>query len=453
MKVSFPESFLWGTATSAYQIEGSPLADGAGPSTWHEFTHLRGRIKDSTNGDVACDHYRRYRSDVALMKEIGLRAYRFSAGWARIYPDEGRVNERGLDFYDRLIDGLLQAGIAPLLTIFHLEEPLWLARMGGFADRASVDHLVEYGTTLMRRYGDRVKMWCTINEPTIYSYQGYATGEFPPAHLFDLRGVLRCTHHFLLAHARLCDACAALVPDATIGISHYYMRVLPARPSREKDVRAAEFMDCVGNRAILDPLFRGTYPEPVLKRLGLFLPRGAERDLPSVRGRGTHVGINYYTRNRYRHSALIPFLHADMEIDKNAHDAMGRETDPEGMYIALMRLKNEYGNPPAMITENGPPIPDRPGSDPLDDEESVSYYRDHVAMMGKAIAEGADCRGFFPWSLLDNFEWNLGLSMRCGFVRTDFRTQERTWKKSAFWYRDLIRAGSLEADGAPPAPA
>ena len=227
MKMEFPQSFLWGAATSAYQIEGSPLADGASPSSWHEFTHARGRIKDGTNGDVACDHYRRFPGDITQMKELGLRAYRFSAGWSRIYPQPGVVNQRGIDFYDRLVDALLESGIAPLFTIFHLEEPAWLARMGGFTNRVAVDHLVDYGSTLMRRFGDRVKMWCTINEPTNYAYLGYGTGEFPPAHRFDLRGILRSMHHLLLAHARLCDACAALVPGATIGLSHYYMWVTP----------------------------------------------------------------------------------------------------------------------------------------------------------------------------------------------------------------------------------
>ncbi len=444
MKVRLPESFLWGVATSAYQIEGSPLADGASPSTWHEFTHQRGRIKDGTNGDVACDHYHRFREDVSQMKSLGVKAYRFSAGWSRVFPQPGAVNQRGLDFYDRLVDALREAGIAPLLTIFHLEEPLWLARMGGFTNRASVDHLVHYGETLMRRLGDRVKMWCTINEPTIHAFQGYGTGEFPPAHRFDLRGMLACTHHFLLAHARLCDACSSIVPDATIGISHYYTFVAPARPTSQKDAEAARFMDSLGNLAVLDPLLRGTYPEIVLKRVGRLLPRGAEKDLPAMKGRGTHVGINYYTKNRFRYSPFVPYLHAVMHVDSPLQDAMGRETDPRGLYHALTRLKNEYGNPPALITENGPPIPDTPGSDPLDDQERIDYYRDHLSAMAQAINEGVDCRGFFAWSLMDNFEWNLGLSMRCGLIRTDFATQARTWKKSAFWYRDLVREGAVE---------
>lgn len=187
-----------------------------------------------------------------------------------------------------------------------------------------------------------------------------------------------------------------------------------------------------------------------MKRVGRFFPRGADRDLQEMKGRGTHVGINYYTRNRYRHSFLVPYLHALPYVDSGSSDAMGRESNPLGIYLALMRLKNEYGNPPCMITENGPPIPDSPGHDPLDDQDRVTYLREHIALVGKAIQDGADCRGYFLWSLMDNFEWHLGLSMRCGIIRTDFESQERRWKTSAFWYRDLIKRGFLELDRLPP---
>ncbi len=220
MKYLFPESFLWGAATSAYQIEGSPLADGATPSTWHEFTHRRGKVQDGTTGDVACDHYRRFDEDIRHMRDLGLKAYRFSTGWTRIFPEPGSVNQRGLDFYDRLVDSLMGAGITPLLTIFHLEEPVWLARGGGFTQRTSVDHLLELGKALMRRLGDRVRTWCTINEPSLYAFQGYATAEYPPAHRFDLRGMFHCSHHLLLAQARIVEACSALVRDGQIGLAH-----------------------------------------------------------------------------------------------------------------------------------------------------------------------------------------------------------------------------------------
>lgn len=451
MKYSFPEGFLWGAATSAYQIEGSPEVDGATPSTWHEFTHRRGRIEDGTNGDIACDHYRRFEEDIRHMHDLGLRAYRFSTGWTRIFPSPGSINRKGLDFYDRLVDLLLEAGISPLLTIFHLEEPLWLARLGGFTKRSSVDHLVELGTTLMRRLGDRVKMWCTINEPSLYSFQGYATAEYPPAHRLDLRGMFHCAHHLLLAHARLCEACSALVPGGVIGLAHYYVDVVPANPARSRDIEAAGFMDDMANGVVLSVLFSGSYPERVLRRMGRFFPRGFDRDAVSIRGPGSYVGINYYRRNRYKYSFFTPFLHATEHIEPSApHTVMGDEIYPTGIFRALMRLKNEFGNPPCMITENGPPIPDTPGKDPLDDSDRVSYMADHIAQVGRALKEGSDCRGYFLWSLLDNFEWSKGLSMRCGMIHVDFATQRREWKKSAFWYRDMIRQGWLELGTAVP---
>ncbi|HTP59016.1 MAG TPA: family 1 glycosylhydrolase [Spirochaetia bacterium] len=445
MKYTFPNGFLWGAATSAFQIEGSPLADGATPSTWYEFTRRRGAIADGTNGDVACDHFHRFPEDIRHMKDLGLKAYRLSTGWTRIYPQPGVVNQKGLDFYNRLVDALLAADVTPLLTIFHLEEPLWLARQGGFTRKAAVDHLVELGTTLMRALGDRVKLWCTINEPSLYAYQGYAIAEYPPAHRFDLRGMFHSAHNLLLAHARLSEACRALVSGGMTGLAHYYVDVVPATPASARDVQAASFMDDMANGAVLEPLFHGIYPERVVRRMGCFLPRGFEKDLSLIQGRQTYMGINYYRRNRYQYSFFMPFLHAREHIERSApHTAMGDEIYPPGIYRALMRMKTDMGNPPCIITENGPPIPDVPGADPLYDAARIAYMADHIAQIGRAIQDGSDCRGYFFWSLLDNFEWSRGLSMRCGLIRTDFTTQKREWKKSAAWYQDFIRRGWLE---------
>lgn len=445
MKYTFDEKFLWGAATSAYQIEGSPLADGATPSTWHEFTHRRGTIADGTNGDVACDHYRRFEEDIRHMRALGLRAYRFSTGWTRIFPQPGTINPRGLDFYEKLVDSLLGAGITPLLTIFHLEEPMWLAGLGGFRKSVSVDRLLALGVALMRRLGDRVKLWCSINEPTLYSYQGYTIGEYPPGHRFDVRGMMHCAHHLLLAHSRLTEACRGLVPDGMIGLAHYYVDVAPADPARVRDVEAAAFKDDMANGVVLSALSSGRYPARVVRRMGRFLPRGWEKDPRIMPGQGTFMGINYYRRNRYRHSFFMPFLHASEHVEPSApHTAMREEIYPPGIFTALMRLKSDLWDPPCLITENGPPIPDAPGKDPLDDSDRVSYMADHIAQIGRAKQQGADCRGYFFWSLLDNFEWSRGLSMRCGLIRTDFATQKREWKKSASWYKGLIGRGYLE---------
>jgi len=452
-RISFPEGFIWGAASAAYQVEGSPLADGAGPTTWHEFSHRRGRIRDATTGDVACDHYHRVEEDVQIMRRLGLMAYRFSPGWARIFPEPGSLNQSGLDFYDRLVDALLDAGIKPWLTIFHMEEPLWLARMGGFVRRQSVDHLVDLGTALFKRLGDRVRNWITINEPTIHAVCGYFLGEFPPGRRFALKSLFHCLHHLLLAHARLCDAWAAVSGEGNIGLAHHSVWVSPADPCRDRDVRAATFMDDVANRTVLDTILRGSYPERVVSRLRLFFPRSIERDLQTMKRSGTFVGINYYTRNVYRWSALVPFSHAVESIAPGSTRSAMWEEFPQGIANSLMRLKDEYGNPPSIITENGFPLPDSPGRDPLDDPERIAYLSDHLAMVAKAIASGADCRGYFHWSLMDNFEWNKGLSMRFGLLRTDFDSQERSWKKSAFWYRDVIGRNWMEAPGISETPA
>jgi beta-glucosidase len=445
-KIIFPASFTWGAATSAYQIEGNPTADGAGASNWHIHTHKPGRVKDNTNGDLACDHYHRYPEDIGHMKALGLNAYRFSMAWTRIFPESGQVNQKGLDFYDKLVDGLCAAGIEPWLTIFHLEEPLWLARVGGMTKRASVDRLVDYGATLMRRYGDRVKNWITINEPTIYAFFGYATGQFPPSRKNDLRGMLHSLHHLLLAHCRLCGAFPSLVPAGRVGLSHSFLWVSPADPSREKDKQAAAFMDEAANGFILDPLFHGRYPQRVVKRLGIFLPRGFEKDLEEMKRPGSFIGINYYTRNLYRYSFFLPFMHAIEHIDPRFPRSAMWEIYPQGLFNALIRLKDEYGNPSCYVTENGYPLPEAAGRDPLDDGERIRYLTDHVAMVGRAVEQGADCRGYFHWSLMDNFEWDWGLSMRFGLLYVDFTTMERRWKKSAFWYRDLIKERSLEVE-------
>jgi len=444
-RIQLPEGFTWGAASAAYQVEGSPMADGAGPTTWHEFTHRRGTVMDGTTGDVACDHYHRYREDAALVRRLGLRAYRFSVGWARIFPEKGRVNPKGLAFYDRLVDSLLEHGVEPWLTVCHLEEPLWLAREGGFTNRESVEHLVELGTVLFRTLGDRVTRWITVNEPTIHAVSGYFLGEFPPGKKFALRGLFHCLHHLLVAHSRLCDSWASVRGQGSIGLAHHAVWMTPADPGSERDAAAAGFMDAVANRTVLDALFRGSYPKEALARVRRFFPRRFERDLPDLKKPGTYLGINYYTRIRYRWSGFVPFSHASEVRPPGSPRSAMWEICAQGMGASLRRLKDQYGNPPCVITENGFPLPDSPGRDPLDDPERIAYLSDHVAEVARAVAEGVDCRGYFHWSLMDNFEWNKGLAMRFGLLRTDFATQQRSWKKSAYWYRQLAERNWIEA--------
>jgi beta-glucosidase len=443
-KTVFPPGFLWGAATSSYQIEGSPLADGASPSIWHEFTHRRGTVKDRSTGDVACDHYNRYQHDITAMKELGLKAYRFSVSWPRIFPEEGRPNERGLDFYSRLVDGLLAAGIRPFATVFHWDAPAWLERKGGLASRPSVDALVDVGTALFRRLGDRVKDWITVNEPSVFALGGYATGNFAPGRKRDLRGYFHACHHMLMAHARLVDAFPSIVTDGRIGLAHHFIWASPRDPRSARDREASGFMEDLANGFFLGALFSGAYPRSVVSRLARFLPRGFEADLPGMRRPGSFIGMNYYGEHVYRHAALQPYLHAAEQVDASVPRTENGVINPEAMYRLLLRLRDECGNIPCLITENGRHLEDAPGRDPLDDRERISYVARHILQAGKAIAEGADCRGYFHWSLLDNFEWDKGLVPRWGLIRVDFATQERTWKQSAYWYRDLIKENAID---------
>ncbi len=446
MRISFPPGFLWGAATASYQIEGSPLADGASPSIWHEFSHRRGKISDGTNGDVACDHYRRYADDVGSMKDLGLTAYRFSVSWPRIFPEPHRCNQKGLDFYSRLVDCLLGAGIEPWVTVFRWDEPVWLERMGGFTRRVAVDHMAEYGAVLFRTLGDRVKSWISINEPSIYSSLGYILGYFPPGRRNDLTGMFRSAHHLLLAHARLAECLKQSAAGGRIGIALAKVWITPRDRENARDVSAADFMDQALNRFFIDPFFRGAYPARVLRKIRRHMPRGFEKDLPGMRGTVDFVGINYYQRSVYRWALLQPYTHAREHVDPAAPRSAMWEIYPAGIHSFLLRMRDDYGNPPCYITENGFPLPETDGQDTLEDADRIAYLRDHIALVGKAIQEGADCRGYFHWSLMDNFEWAFGHRMRFGLLHTNFATQERTWRRSAHWFRELAARNWLEVE-------
>ncbi|MGA2766036.1 MAG: family 1 glycosylhydrolase [Spirochaetia bacterium] len=446
MRITFPPGFLWGAATASYQIEGSPLADGASPSIWHDFAHIPGRIRDGTNGDTACDHYRLYSTDVGSMKELGLNAYRFSVSWPRIFPEPHRLNPKSLDFYSRLVDCLLAMGIEPWVTVFHWDAPSWLQGMGGLVNREAVDHMVEYGASLFKALGDRVKNWISVNEPSIYSSFGYVLGHFPPGRRNDLRGMFHSAHHLLLAHARLREALKSIVSGGRMGIALSQVWISPKNPASTRDRSVADFMDQALNRFFIDPFFLGTYPSRVLSKVARRMPKGFERDLASMKGSMDLVGINYYERLVYRWALLQPYTHAREYRPPGAPRSAMWEIHPAGIYRFLLRLRDEYGNPPCCITENGFPLPEQKGRDPLDDPERIAYLKDHVALVGQAIQDGVRCCGYFHWSLLDNFEWVFGHTMRFGLLHTDFQTQKRSWRKSAFWYRDLIKRGWLDVE-------
>jgi beta-glucosidase len=439
MNVPVPKNFLWGAATASYQVEGHPLADGACPSNWHRFAHRKGRIQDGSTGDVACDHYHRWPEDIRHMKELGLGAYRFSIAWPRVVPEPGRLNPKGLEFYDRLVDGLLEAGIRPFATLFHWDLPAWLEDRGGFTHRESVEHLEFYAGAVFAALGDRVKNWITINEPVSYALMGYLFGEYPPGLRWHPRPAFAVSHHLLLAHARLVRTLRQSVRQGKIGIANHQLYVTPLRPGHPGDVRAARLVDAAANRLYMEPLFLGRYPEEAVQRFGRFLPRGWEKDLQAMREPGDFLGINYYNRASYRAATLLPLLHGREVPTPGTQRSAMWDVDPEGLRVLLARVREEYGNPPVYITENGYPLPESPGADPLEDGERIEYLEAHIGEALRAAREGSDLRGFFVWTLLDNFEWQYGNAMRFGLIRVDFASGQRSWRRSASWYRDLIR--------------
>jgi len=453
--------FLWGAATASYQIEGSPLADGAVPSIWHDFAHRRGKIRNGDTGDVACDHYHRYREDVAEMGRLGLQAYRFSVSWGRIVPEPGRANPAGLDFYDRLVDSLLGQGIVPFCTLFHWDTPLWLERQGGFVRRAAVEAFAHYAGVMFARLGDRVKHWITVNEPLVYATHGYLFGSHAPGQHWRIRRMFATAHHLLLGHCTLVRLLRETVGDAKIGIAQHQVWIRPLDPDDPRDLRAADLADQVINRFYIDPLFLGGYPPEMVKRFHRFLPRGFERDLPTMVEPGDFVGLNYYQCQSYRHAFWMPFVGAlQAETPGAARNELGWEIDPDGLYRLLLRLHTEYGAPLVYVTENGYPTVEEPhagkgagargpeaaGTPPLEDRERAAYLESHIRAIGRARGRGVPVGGYFVWSLMDNFEWAEGYRARFGLLRVDYATQARSWRRSAHWYRERIQAGAPEGE-------
>ncbi len=435
----FPDGFLFGAATSAYQVEGSPLADGAGPSNWHRFAHTPGLVAGGDTGDVACDHYRRFREDVALMKELGLSAYRFSVSWSRVLPEgTGRVNAKGLDFYRRLVDALARAGIAPMATLFHWDLPAALEDKGGWLNRDSAAWMAEYARVLFRAL-DGVTLWATLNEPWVVMDGGYLHGVLAPGHR-NLYEAPVAAHHLLLAHVEAVRAFRA-EGKGRIGLVVNLEPKHPATRSVE-DEAAASRADAYNNRLFLDPVFLGRYPEELPGIFGAAWPEHPAADLELIRTPVDFVGVNYYTRAVVRHdpAALLPPRAARVRQEGAEHTEMDWEVWPDGLRETLVGLKERYGNPPLYVTENGAAFADPPEAPAggVNDSRRVAYLDAHLKAAREAIAGGVDLRGFFAWSLLDNFEWSQGFSRRFGIVHVDFRTQRRTPKESARFLSRVI---------------
>ncbi|MFE7584633.1 GH1 family beta-glucosidase [Streptomyces gardneri] len=447
----FPADFLWGVSASAFQIEGSPTADGRGPSSWDAFTREPGRVKDGSHAEVATDHYRRYREDVALMGELGVDAYRFSVSWSRVLPDgHGQVNRAGLDFYDRLVDELCAAGIAPVPTLFHWDTPLALEERGGWLERDTAERFAAYASVVAERLADRIPMWITINEPAEVTLLGYGLGEHAPGKqlVFD---ALPAAHHQLLAHGLGVQALRA-AGARQIGIAASHSPVWTAGDSDE-DRAAAELYDTLTNRLFADPILTGAYPDG----LDSLLPGPVAEDLKTISAPLDWYGVNYYNPmlvgapTPAAASAFggieipsgLPF--AIREIEGYARTDFDWPVVPDGLRELLTTLRERYGDrlPPLYITENGCSYGDGPDPDTgrVEDARRIAYHDGHVRALRQAMADGVDVRGYFIWSILDNFEWAEGYRQRFGLVHVDYETLARTPKESYAWYRDLIKSG------------
>ncbi|WP_034516156.1 GH1 family beta-glucosidase [Actinomadura rifamycini] len=457
--MGFPEGFLWGTATASYQIEGAAAEDGRAPSVWDVFSRTPGKVLNGDTGDVATDHYHRWREDVAAMARLGVGAYRFSISWSRVLPG-GAPNPKGIDFYSRLVDELLDHGIAPVATLYHWDLPQELEDAGGWPARDTAHRFADYAEHMGRALGDRVHTWTTLNEPWCSAFLGYASGVHAPGRT-DPVDALKAAHHLNLGHGL-----ANRALRGTVSPSAQHSVTLNLHHLRGED-EVVRRVDAVSNRVFLDPMLGRGYPADLRDdTAGLtdwsFVRDGDE---DAVAAPLDVLGVNYYSptlvrtwdgtsprehADGHRQGAATPFVGCeDVEFAEQPgpYTAMGWPIDATGMEELLLRLHREYPGTPLMVTENGAAFDDEAAADGgVRDGRRVAYLRDHIAAVGRAIDGGADVRGYFAWSLLDNFEWAYGYSKRFGLIRVDYPTGERTWKDSAFWYRDAIAAHGATID-------
>ncbi|MFG2110321.1 GH1 family beta-glucosidase [Micromonospora chersina] len=453
-ELRFPDGFVWGAATAAYQIEGAVAEDGRAPSIWDTFSRTPGKVFQGHTGDVACDHYHRYAEDVALMADLGLRAYRFSVAWPRIRPDgTGPVNPRGLDFYDRLVDALLHRGIDPIVTLYHWDLPQALEDRGGWTARETAEHFADYALAVHQRLGDRVRTWTTLNEPWCSAYLGYGNGVHAPGGR-DAGAAFRAVHHLLLGHglaARSLRAAGAEVVGITLNLAD----VQPADAGSAADAAAVRLVDGLQNRIFLDPLTGAGYPDDVLAHVARIVEPDFVRDGDEkvIAAPLDLLGLNYYAptyvagRAGGAGSSAYPGTEGGVEFlpPVGPLTDMGWMIEPAGLTRLLERVAADYPGLPLIITENGGAFPDRntEGTGWVADTDRVAYLDGHLRAVHEAIARGVDLRGYLVWSLLDNFEWAEGYRKRFGIVHVDYLTQRRTPKESARWYQEVISRNGL----------
>jgi len=476
---TFPPGFLFGTATAAYQIEGAAFEDGRRASIWDEFSRVPGAVINGHNGDVACDHYHRYKGDVALMKSMGLQTYRFSTSWSRVRPDGGPLNVKGVDFYKRLVDELIDADILPWLTLYHWDLPQALQDKGGWTNRDTADLFTEYALDMHSALGDRVKVWTTLNEPWCSSFLSYTAGLHAPGHYSIEEGLL-ASHHLLLGHGQTIGALRERDASLDLGITLNLTVAEPADATKHEDVEAARLIDGQFNRWFLDPVFRGAYPADIVEDIravdaaAVTALESAIRpgDLETIATHIDALGVNYY------HGEFVggtpssnPPKGGDAPTDRPGRSAfpvsddvhwyerglprtsMHWEVQPEGLTTLLKRVSDEYAAPAGTVlyvTENGAAYDDEPvvegGETRVHDADRVEFLRGHIAAILEAIGQGVDVRGYFYWSMLDNYEWAWGYEKRFGIVRVDYDTQERVLKDSGREYARIIAARAIDAE-------
>jgi len=443
--LSFPPDFVWGAATAAYQIEGAWNEDGKSESIWDRFSHSPGKIFNGDTGDIACDHYHRWREDLALMKSLGLKAYRFSIAWTRILPaGRGKVNPAGLKFYSGLVDALLEAGITPYVTLYHWDLPQTLQDAGGWPNRATAAAFVEFAEVVSRALGDRVKNWITLNEPWVVAQIGYREGRHAPGHT-NLAESLAASHTLLLAHANAVPVIRRNSPGTRVGITLNLGPQVPAStsfPDRQESAR----LDGYVNRWFLDPLAGRGYPQDTAAWLNCTLDFVQPGDMEAIAAPLDFLGVNYYTRTIVR-AALPENQNAPQTVFRGEEITdMDWEVYPQGLYNLLGRLHFDYAFPAYYVTENGAAFPDQvDAAGQVHDSARARYLERHVRMLHKAIQAEIPLRGYFVWSLLDNFEWDKGYSMRFGITYIDYAGQKRILKESGRLYQRLIRANAVEA--------
>lgn len=448
MSAVFPDGFLWGAATAAYQIEGAWDEEGKGASVWDTFARTPGKIHAGDTGDIACDHYHRWREDIDLMSGLHLGAYRFSVSWPRVIPEgTGSVNPAGLAFYDRLVDALLEAGIAPMLTLNHWDLPQTLQDRGGWGSRETMEAFVTYADAVSRLLGDRVPRWITHNEPSVVAVDGHVVGEHAPG-LADPALGLQVAHHLLVSHGMAVPAIRANAPSADVGIS---INVWPQSPATDDpaDMAAAERQYGAEANWYLDPLYGKGYPAEIMEiyeRMGI-APTVLDGEMALIAAPTDFLGLNYYSRSVVRSNPAEEPFGAEGVDEAGEYTETGWFVYPEGLYDLLMRVQRDHEPTEVFVTENGAAFTDVVSPDGVvHDDRRLSYLRGHLLAAHRAIAGGVPLRGYFVWSLMDNLEWAEGFSKRFGIVRVDFETLERSVKDSGWWYRDTAVANAIEAE-------